>query len=43
MDGINSAFNLTRVYDDACLFWYSPAVAVSSAITLNGSVKIVSG
>ncbi len=43
LDGINSAFNLTRVYDSACLFWYCPSAASASAVTVGGTVKIVSG
>ena len=43
LDGINSAFNLTRVYDSACLAWYLPGAPASSASISSGSIKLVSG
>lgn len=42
-DGINSAFNLERVYDDACLSFMTPAIATTGSITYNGLIKLVSG
>lgn len=43
LDGINSAFNLQRIYDDACLFFYTPSNATAGAITYNGLIQTVSG
>lgn len=43
LDGINSAFNLARIYDDACLFFYTPQIATAATITYSGIVKVVSG
>lgn len=42
-DGINSAFNLERVYDDACLTFYTPKIATTGSITYTGSIRLVSG
>jgi hypothetical protein len=42
-DGINSAFNLERVYDGACLMFYTPRIATTGSITYNGVIKMVSG
>ena len=42
-DGINSAFNLERVYDDACLSFMTPAIATTGSITYNGLIRLVSG
>lgn len=42
-DGINSAFNLERVLDDACLAFYTPRIATTGSITYNGAIKLVSG
>lgn len=42
-DGINSAFNLTRIYDDACLTFYTPRVVSAATITHTGMIKLVSG
>lgn len=42
-DGINSAFNLERIYDDACLSFMTPGIAATGSITYNGIVRIVSG
>lgn len=42
-DGINSAFNLEQVYDDACLSFMTPGIATTGNITYNGIVRIVSG
>jgi len=43
LDGINSAFNLQRVYDDACLAFYTPAVAATATINYTGVIQLVSG
>lgn len=43
LDGINSAFNLQRIYDDACLFFYTPAVASAATINYTGIIQLVSG
>lgn len=43
LDGINSAFNLQRIYDDACLAFYTPAVAAAATITYTGLIQLVSG
>jgi hypothetical protein len=43
LDGINSAFNLRRIYDDACLFFYTPMVAATGTIVYAGTVQVVSG
>jgi hypothetical protein len=43
MDGINSAFNLQRVYDDACLAFYTPLIATTGNISYNGTIQVVSG
>jgi len=43
LDGINSAFNLQRIYDDACLFFYTPNLAATGTITYQGIVQVVSG
>lgn len=42
-DGINSAFNLERVYDDACLSFMVPSVASAATVTYNGLIRLVSG
>lgn len=42
-DGINSAFNLVRIYDDACLSFMTPAIATTGSITYNGLLRVVSG
>ena len=42
IDGINSAFNLTRVLDDACLFFYLPRASNGSQ-TLSGTLRLISG
>ena len=41
-DGINSAFGLQRVYDDACICMMMPA-GPTGAITYTGTVRLVSG
>jgi hypothetical protein len=42
-DGINSAFNLERVYDGACLSLMTPQIATTGGITYNGFIRLVSG
>lgn len=42
-DGINSAFNLERIYDGACLTFMTPAIAATGTITYNGLIRTVSG
>jgi len=42
-DGINSAFNLVRIYDDACLSFMTPGIATTGSITYNGVIRVVSG
>jgi len=43
LDGINSAFNLERVYDDACLAFMEIAKSATTATNWWGSIKLVSG
>ena len=43
LDGINSAFNLQRIYDDACLAMYTPSIATTGTINYAGVVQVVSG
>lgn len=43
LDGINSAFNFERVYDDACLALMDPTQAANSATTHDISITLVSG
>lgn len=43
LDGINSAFNLQRIYDDACLAFYTPQIATAATITYSGLIQVVSG
>jgi hypothetical protein len=42
-DGINSAFNLARVFDDACLAFLEVSKPSTSATTYNGSFTTVRG
>lgn len=42
-DGINSAFSLERIYDDACLSFMTPAIATTGTITYNGLIRVVQG
>lgn len=42
IDGINSAFNLTRVYDNACLAFLEMPKPATTATTYSGSVMTVS-
>lgn len=43
LDGINSAFNLVRIFDNACLAFMELAAPATTATTYTGSVSIVSG
>jgi len=43
LDGINSAFNLVRVLDDACLSLYDFFKTANTAATLVGWITLVSG
>ena len=43
LDGINSAFNLSRIYDNACLALYTPAIATAATINYSGQIKAVAG
>lgn len=43
LDGINSAFNLTRVLDDACLSFFELYKAATTATQYNGMLKLVAG
>lgn len=43
LDGINSAFNLARVYDDACLAFLEIAKGATTATNWWGAVQLVSG
>lgn len=43
IDGINSAFNLERVYDDACLAFLELAKSATTATNWWGAIKLVSG
>ena len=43
IDGINSAFNLQRVYDDACLALLEPIRPVTTATTYQGMLTMCSG
>lgn len=43
MDYINTAFNLTRVFDDACLSFLVPQAPATSAMTFTGQITLVSG
>lgn len=43
LDGINSAFNLQRIYDDACLAFYTPSIATTGGINYAGTIQVVSG
>ena len=42
-DGINSAFSLERIYDDACLSFMTPSIAATGTITYNGLIRLVQG
>ena len=43
VDGINSAFNLQRIYDDACVAFLEPSRGTTTAATWWGTVILVSG
>jgi len=43
IDGINSAFNLERIYDNACLAFITPKIANAATITHSGMIRFVSG
>lgn len=43
LDGINSAFNLQRIYDNACLQFYVPSNATAGTINYTGMIQVVSG
>lgn len=43
IDGINSAFNLQRVYDNACISFLEIAKSATTATTWWGAVNMVSG
>ncbi|HJQ58236.1 MAG TPA: hypothetical protein VJ890_15115 [Vineibacter sp.] len=42
-DGINSAFNLVRIFDDACLAFLEVLKSATGATTYTGTVTLVSG
>jgi hypothetical protein len=43
VDGINTAFNLTRIFDDACLAFLDVNTPVSAGATFNGMFATASG
>lgn len=43
LDGINSAFNLERVYDDACITFLETSKGTASAANWWGNARLVSG
>ncbi|MEF8758331.1 MAG: hypothetical protein V5B36_00965 [Candidatus Accumulibacter sp. UW25] len=43
IDGINTAFNMVRIFNDACLALMELPKPTSTAATYNGSITIVSG
>ena len=43
IDGINSVFNLQRVYDNACLAFLEPSSPSTSSTTWTGTIHLVSG
>lgn len=43
MDGINTAFNLARIFDNACLSFLEVAKPATTATTYNGSFTAVAG
>ena len=42
-DGINTAFSLTRIFDDACLSFLEVTKPAANATTYTGGITIVSG
>lgn len=43
IDGINSAFNLARIFDDACLAFLEIQRASTTAVTYSGIIQTVAG
>lgn len=43
IDGINSAFNLARIFDDACLAFLEIQRAATTAVTYSGMINTVAG
>lgn len=43
LDGINSAFNLTRIVDNACLSFFELYKLATTATQYNGMIKLVAG
>ncbi len=43
VDGINTAFNLTRIFDDACLAFLDVNTPATTAATINGMFATASG
>lgn len=43
VDGINTAFNLTRIFDNACLAFLELTRPATAATTYNGSIDLVAG
>lgn len=43
LDGINSAFNLVRIIDNACLAYMEFFKAATTAATVSGSIQLVAG
>jgi len=43
IDGINSAFNLARIFDDACLAFLEIQRASTTAVTYSGQITTVAG
>jgi len=43
VDGINTAFNLTRIFDSAALFFLDANIGTASAPTLSGSFSVCAG
>lgn len=43
MDYVNTAFNLERIFDDACLAFLEPMKNATTATTFSGIINVVSG
>lgn len=43
MDYVNTAFNLERIFDDACLAFLEPLKPTTNATTFSGAITVVSG
>lgn len=43
MDYVNTAFNLARIFDDACLAFLEPMKNATAATTFSGIINVVSG